>query len=560
MLHTPRPPTAHPFPPPCRELPGLGLEGVLPPDLFRLRNVAVLNLSNNVFTGTLPPQWTSTTLATLDLSNNRLSGPLPEAYGSKETFPKLAAIYLQGNQFSGPLPGPEWMSTGFAPQAVITLRPGNNALCGPVPIVNPDFYTTMPSGDLRLQLAGPTLVSSTGVTLNTSQAYIVARNMLAGTSSDPPGAVPPPTNIVVTNTLGSCVDPCGRTAPLVTNILDATWDNNVTLADLLVYNPGLSTQNAKPGTQLALPCYPSWLEPTTFGSDAAHAQFAGGNQRSVVGTVGAELAGGVVGSNGLNNSAIYYEGIADWEWGVGDGGSGGIGMEAFLVEPVYWFVTLGAPFTVSAVSIKAGKAMSNIAVYVGTNQDNVRANAEVASGLEFAPGETRVVPAAYVRGDMVSLYAGYADEGTMSLAQVNVWPSEGNAALRKPAFASSSPPDLNTTVDGSTGSCAFVRSGAGDGLWFGVDLGYEADVSVVMLTMEGSLQGTSARVFVSSAQEMDAVSNATVCATLPPAPWGQRVGVSCERVGRYVGVQVEGQNALRVCEIEVFLSGGCCRC
>jgi len=531
----------------------MGLQGVLPPDLLLLPDLQVLNLSDNSFSGTLPPQWASKSLTTLDLSNNLLSGPLPVAYGSKETFFKLSSIYLQGNSFSGSLPGPEWTSIGFAPQATIVLRPGNQGLCGPVPIVDPRFYTTMPSGGSSgVELLGPTAVSSSGAIANTSQAYIVYLDLLADTEARimyTRSLDDYTTNVVVTNTLGSCADPCGRTAMLKSNILEAAWENDISLADLLNYNPGLDQETAEPGTLLAIPCYPTNLEPTQIGSDAALGMFAGGNQKSMVGTIGAELAGAVVSNLGLNASTGFYEGIHDWQWN--DDGT----MVEVIVQPVYWFVQLEAKFVISALSITAGKAMNGISLHVGSDTSNALANTEVASNLDFASGETRIISAAYTKGDIVILYAGYAPEGTMSLADVKVWPTEGNAAARKPVFASSNSLDLNATTDGVPGTCAAVRSDSTDGLWFGVDLGYEVDVAVVVLTLEGGTPSTTGRLFVSKEDGMTEISNSTVCATLPEAPWASRIGVQCGIRGRFIGVQVDGEQELKVCEVEVFVMG-----
>lgn len=548
MLHITRLPSLSP----CRELAGLDLAGTLPPDLLTLSQLQVLNLSSNSFTGTLPPQWSSLTLTQLDLSNNLLSGPLPVAYGSKETFPQLTKIFLQGNQFSGAMPGPEWTSYGFAAQAVITLRPGNWGLCGPVAIVDPRFYTTMPSGQDGTALLGPKSVSSTGVTSNTSQAYIVYSGLLGGTGIEPGVSAPPTTNVVVTNTLGSCADPCGRTAPLLTNIYDATWQNNVSLSDLVTYNPGLSVATAYPGMLLALPCYPAWLEPQTFNSDAAQGMFAGGNQQSVMGTVGAELAGGVVNPGGLNDSTTFYEGSRDWKYAP-DGT-----MSAYLVEPVYWFVKLEATFTMSAMTITAGDAMSGITLYIGTDQAIVQGNREISSNMDFAPGESRVVPTGYVRGNMIILWAGYATEGNMSLANVKVWPAEGNAALNKPVYASSSPPDLNTTTDGSLTSCSYVKADNTGSAWFVVDLGYTADVATVVFTLQGGAENGTAQAFVSSDPSKSAVSNSTACGILPGAPWTERIGLECDKTGRYVGILAEGMDGFKVCELEVFLAGEKC--
>lgn len=520
------------------------MDGILSPDILNLRQLEVLNLSSNAFQSTLPPQWSSASLILLDLSKNRLFGPLPVAYGSKETFPKLANIFLQNNAFSGPLPGPEWTTTGFAPQVVIVLRPGNENLCGRVTIVDPRFYQAIPNDQGSPQL----LINDLAQWGNFSQAYLIYRGMLGMTNASPT----PPTNVVITNTLGSCATPCGRTAPLVTNLLDATWENNVTLSDIVNYNPSV-LPTTPPGTLLALPCYPADQEPAYFGSDAAMYTFAGGNQLSIAGTVGAELAGGVVTRQGLNKTTSFYTGIYDYDL------SGSTAKEA-LVQPVYWFTQLEASFTISALTITSGEPMFGISVFIGNDTTSVFGNTFAAQNLTFGVNDTKPVALErHFKGTMVILYAGYQGPNnslpTMSLANAKIWPQEGNAAQSKPIFASSQIADMNITTDGSLETCTLVTSNSTGFLWFGVDLGYEAEVSTVVLTVEKA--PGFGRIFVSMSKE-DTLSNATMCGTLPltfDAPGGERQAIQCDIQGQYVGVLIENSmgDAFSICELEVYL-------
>ena len=110
--------------------------------------------------------------------------------------------------------------------------------------------------------------------------------------------------------------------------------------------------------------------------------------------------------------------------------------------------------------------MTNISLYIGGSADDVLANQLVASNMSWAAGQTRMVMA-NARGDgkrvwgrYVILYAGAGGEGTMSLARVQVWPEQANAAYEKPTFSSSSI-KLNNTTDGNVATCSAV-SATGD--------------------------------------------------------------------------------------------------
>lgn len=570
---------------------GLGLKGMLSPDVLKIPNLEALDLSQNAFEGYLPPQWSSRTLSRLELSENKLTGELPAAYGSKQTFPSLTRMSLDGNELIGRLPGSEWLSNGFAPQAVITIRPGNDELCGAVPVVDPKYYSTMPDGEDFRNIEGPSIVSlDSAFVSNTSQVYLVYRNLFAMTphtgytESSMQGLFgrrrtastdesfwgsyvrasesliyTNPTNVVITNTLGTCPTPCGETESLPSsNLLEAAWSFNVTLKDLLRYNRGLQAGNAVAGEGVALPCYNDLIIPYKSGSNVAESMFAGGNQRSVVGTVGAEIAGAVVRGEGLPvENGIFFEGIMDWEWE-------GSGMKAVRVEPVYWFVDLGTEYTVSGISIRSGDPMYNISVYVGSNKDNIFANDLVASELSFESGETQIIPVQYVQGSFVVLYA--ASQPIMSLSNVKVWSAESNIAAGKTILASDNTIAGNITergrgfmVDGNPKTCAKLSGAGGAGFSVAIDTGYMANVESVMLSLKGSMiqsgySNAEATVFVSDSQSIDDLSTVDICGEISVSAGRVQKGVTCNRSGRYIGVFFESLNSTNICEFDVFLS------
>ena len=533
----------------CRDLPNLGLDGYLPPELLQISTLTQLNLSNNVFHGPLPPQWASQSLTTLDLSNNVLSGPLPTNYGVEDVFPELQFISLQGNLLSGPLPTPQWIQ-GFAPGAVIILRPGNDGLCGPIPLVDPSMLITPP-----FAASAPETMDVLNSAAQRSPYYSSAGGDMSKVYIFHEGMMAPDSAVVVTNTLGSCAEPCGRAFTVNTNLLDATWEYNVSLADIMANNPGLSPAEAIPGTQLALPCYPAGVHgPSWFGSNSAIGMFAGGHQLGLDGVVGGELAGVVVAPGGLSSTnGIFYEGSRNSSTIASED------MPPQYALPVYWFVKMDATFTVSAVSITAGHNMTGISLYVGNNATDYKSNTLVQRDLEFASGETKVVPVDHLMGKLVLLNADGDNTQGLSLANTKVWPAEGNAALNKPvSTAGPVPMKANYSTDGSLSTCVDFESADSDSVWMGVDLGYDAAVSVVALTFgkDAVAVASNVLVYVSSDDTLGSLTNATVCD--PPYPEtvigkSHHVVVACGRKGRYVGVQVLGATDVSVCELEVFL-------
>ena len=551
----------------CSNLAGLGLRGVLPPRLFDLPFLQKVDLSRNGFTGTLPPQWSSVTLKELDVSNNLLEGPLPVAYGDKDTFPSLTNFRLDGNRLEGRLPGPEWLSNGFAPQAVITVRPGNEKLCGTVPVVDPKFYTTMPGGDAFPDLQGPTAFSvDAGFRVNTSLVYVVYKDLLiesnGGNRDEGSMNAMQQTNVVITNTLGSCAKPCGLDGTLpTTNLLEAALDFKVTLHDLLRYNPKLFSDTASVGDQIALPCDDSVASTKTkVTSDVAADMFAGGNQWTVVGTVGAEIAGALVrDSDMVGQKNVYYEGIMDWEW-VGSG------MSPIKVEPVYWFVDLSVSFTVTGITISSGNITSNLSIYVGDDLKNVFGNALVASNLNFGEKETRVIPIDNAKGRMVILYTGSQLEGQMSLAKVQVWAAESNIAVGKNIILSGS-----TTLSEEDGSiieqptvsgkesCSQIVTDVEAEFSIAVDPVYQSKVGTVIFLLKNASIAPgdvgTATVFVSDQYTFDDMESVSICGRVEIDEITDRVGIPCSLVGRYVGVHFSGISSGSLCDFQVFLEG-----
>lgn len=584
----------------------LGLQGLLSVEIMKLPNIETIDFSNNQFEGYLPPQWSSRTLKKLLLSNNRLTGELPAAYGAMQTFPSMTRMGLDGNKLTGRLPGSEWLSIGFARQAVITLRPGNEELCGEVPVVDPKYYATMPNGEKFVNIEGPSMtLPDSAFSLNTSQVYLVYKNLFAmtphveysnedGDSTDVSernakklgfsksvragndlsggrGKEDPqlskngvsytnPTNVVITNTLGTCSIPCGETELLPSgNLLEAAWKFNVTLRDLLRYNNGLDASNAQEGKGVALPCYQNGLVPERSGSNAALGMFAGGNQRTVVGTVGAEIAGTVVRGDGLELSedGIYFEGIMDWVFN-------GDGMQAVMVEPVYWFVDLGATYTVTGISIRSGNEMSNISAYVGNDLENIFGNTIVAEDESFGPGETKILPVNYVKGTMVVLYASASPK--MSLSNVKVWTAEGNMASEKAIMASSNLIFGNSTeveksvvVDGDAGTCIDMNATDAAQTSLALDSGASVLVDTVMVSIEdiaSQVEGKNASmsVYVSNSKDIDD-GDFMICGTVRLGPGQNRFAAECGQRGRYIGLLLENLKKARLCEIDMYVLG-----
>ncbi|XP_073108772.1 receptor-like protein 13 [Elaeis guineensis] len=83
------------------DLSGNILSGSLP-NCFQSSGPQLLNLAENVITGTIPTSYFNTSyFATLDVSNNQLSSKLPKLIGDHVS---LEILVLSGNSFEGPTP------------------------------------------------------------------------------------------------------------------------------------------------------------------------------------------------------------------------------------------------------------------------------------------------------------------------------------------------------------------------------------------------------------------------------------------------------------------------
>ncbi|KAI9121686.1 hypothetical protein K1719_008719 [Acacia pycnantha] len=79
----------------------LSLPGMLPPQLVKLPYLREIDFAYNLFTGTIPKEWTSMNLTSISLLVNRLSGEIPRHLGNITT---LTYLTLEANQFSGVIP------------------------------------------------------------------------------------------------------------------------------------------------------------------------------------------------------------------------------------------------------------------------------------------------------------------------------------------------------------------------------------------------------------------------------------------------------------------------
>ncbi|KAJ6836741.1 putative leucine-rich repeat receptor-like protein kinase [Iris pallida] len=86
-------------------LSGNKLHGDVPSSLCQLQNVATIDLARNLFSGELPNCWRHFSqehdLTVLDISSNNLSGGVPDTIGSLSS---LEALHLSNNSLSGEIP------------------------------------------------------------------------------------------------------------------------------------------------------------------------------------------------------------------------------------------------------------------------------------------------------------------------------------------------------------------------------------------------------------------------------------------------------------------------
>ena len=83
-------------------LPGLGLNGRIPPELGRLDRLVLLSLGRNRLTGSIPPELGNlTSLQILNLGHNDLTGTIPPELAR---LPQLRRLALRNNRLAGPVP------------------------------------------------------------------------------------------------------------------------------------------------------------------------------------------------------------------------------------------------------------------------------------------------------------------------------------------------------------------------------------------------------------------------------------------------------------------------
>nr|GEV07854.1 probable LRR receptor-like serine/threonine-protein kinase RFK1 isoform X1 [Tanacetum cinerariifolium] len=77
------------------------LDGILSPELTKLRYLRSVDLAYNYLGGTIPPEWGSTRLQDVSILGNRISGEIPPELGNITTLTKLD---LEANQLTGAVP------------------------------------------------------------------------------------------------------------------------------------------------------------------------------------------------------------------------------------------------------------------------------------------------------------------------------------------------------------------------------------------------------------------------------------------------------------------------
>ncbi|RWR96281.1 putative leucine-rich repeat receptor-like serine/threonine-protein kinase isoform X1 [Cinnamomum micranthum f. kanehirae] len=79
-------------------LKGQDLQGVLPPELAKLRYLQQIDLTHNYLSGTIPAEWGTMQLVNISLLGNRITGPIPNELWNIAT---LTDLILEANKFSG---------------------------------------------------------------------------------------------------------------------------------------------------------------------------------------------------------------------------------------------------------------------------------------------------------------------------------------------------------------------------------------------------------------------------------------------------------------------------
>jgi hypothetical protein len=119
------------------------LSGSLPPAIPAPLTLETLSLAYNRFTGSLPTDWAASSIYQVDLSNNILTGSLPKSWAEAYKLDKLGLLNLASNDLSGTVPV-EWMQAQWTPDkpasiSTVVIKPGNPRMCGPVYPFQPEI-------------------------------------------------------------------------------------------------------------------------------------------------------------------------------------------------------------------------------------------------------------------------------------------------------------------------------------------------------------------------------------------------------------------------------------
>ncbi|MCH89976.1 putative serine/threonine kinase plant-type protein, partial [Trifolium medium] len=101
------------------------LEGPVPSDLFK-KDLDVIFINNNKFTGSLPANFGSTPARYLTFARNQLTGEIPRSIG--DASKTLTEVLFLGNKFEGCLP----FEIGYLKKATV-FDVSLNSLTGPIP-------------------------------------------------------------------------------------------------------------------------------------------------------------------------------------------------------------------------------------------------------------------------------------------------------------------------------------------------------------------------------------------------------------------------------------------
>ena len=555
------------------------LTGSLPALIPGGDSIISLNLSVNAFTGFLPEGWNSKNISVIDLSDNQISGPLPNTWGEDGLMSNLSTVVLFQNQLSGSIPlswmNPTW-SSELIPQ--VLLMPGNQGLCGVVYPLSIDllFRTSAPTSTgtpyPSAEEANGTSVPVDRGVYPTINSWLTWSNLFGKT----PG-LSVRTDVLLTNSMGSCLQTCsGRppTATIKTNAFALALERNISLLDLVAVNPELQQpwENV-PGNTLTLPCYVPGHGPENLGSDAAWNKFAGGNQAPLSGGVGAMLAGAAV--QGSLQRYVYtllpngegccppYKGS---ELPYNDNNT--MNPSVTVQEPVWWMVDIGTSLPIELLHFTTGDENSGLDIYIGDDDSDIFLNTAVATDLTVGFSQTTIVDVnSTASGQFVILYAGFQNQGNLSLVNMQVYPAVSNAAANLQLIFSS---PGNGTINPLNGDCVVLRPDSRGSIWGTIDLGFVSVVGAVSLDLvydEGGDERIGRTPEVMSFVTLsfpsrgpvlpDAVAGA--CSSDPKRllPGSTRVNMPCNQEGRHMTFRISNVDimdaSISICNVGVYI-------